>query len=51
MKEPLEINLNTYQCAEVAKYMYEEYQKEMEKPQFSIPTFIGWLNAIISNNK
>lgn len=50
-KEPLEINLNTKQCADVAMYMYKEYLKEMKKPQVSIPTFYNWLNVIISNKK
>lgn len=50
-QEQLELNLNTYQCAEVARYMYEEYLKEMKKTQFSIPSFTAWLNILISNKK
>jgi hypothetical protein len=41
--EPLEINLGANQCAEVALYMFQEYEKEMQKPQFSIPSFKDWL--------
>lgn len=47
-KEELEVTLGTKQCAEVALFMLKEYQKEMEKPQFMIPSFGDWLRNLIT---
>lgn len=42
-----ETELNPKQCAEVALYMYTEWQKAMQPPIFTYKQFDTWLHEII----
>lgn len=47
-RETIEINLNQKQCAEVALYMFQEYQQAMEPPIFAVISFEDWLHRLIN---
>ena len=46
-EKEIEIELNRVMCAEVALYMFKQYQESMSKTRFSVPTFRDWLLALI----
>lgn len=46
-----EITLNTQQCAEVAYYMYRQWQEAMKPPLFSYVTFDQWLQQLIERKE
>lgn len=47
-----EAELDSQQCAEVALYMYRQWQEAMKPPLFIYKDFPTWLNDILdtSNN-
>jgi hypothetical protein len=46
----MEYELSTEQCAEVALYMYQEWQKSMQPPLYIYKTFPEWLQALKQPN-
>lgn len=46
-KEYVQAELNTEQCVEVSLYMWNEYIKSFNKPQFLILSFPDWLKSLI----
>ena len=45
------LTLDTYNCAKVALYMYEEYKKAMQPPVYRVLSFEEWLEKIMENTK
>lgn len=43
-QEAVEVELNTKQCLEVAKMVYEKYQEAMQPPVFAVYQFPDWLS-------
>ena len=46
----MEFELNAHQCAEVAEYMLDKYDRAMEPPVFSVISFRQWLKNVKNNN-
>lgn len=42
----IELNLDYQQCAEVALYMYQEWQQAMQPPIFIYKNFDQWLEEL-----
>lgn len=42
----VEYELDSKQCADIAYYMYQQYQEEMKPPVFAYYTFPAWLDRI-----
>lgn len=45
--ESLEVELDSKQCAEVALYMYQQWQEAMKPPVYAVYDFPTWLNKCI----
>jgi hypothetical protein len=48
--EELELTLGTEQCAEIALYMYREWQKAMQPPLYVYVNFDEWLQKLIASH-
>lgn len=48
MTDILEYTLDTKQCAQVASFMYTQWQEAMKPPLYVYKDFPTWLNDIIS---